>query len=58
MEDDNELQQMINRKNDYIKKIEEKRRMMDLINNPNIKELEKPFEKMKKHTAAKKIQVN
>lgn len=55
---DYELQEMIDKKNSFLKKIEEKRRIMELISNPNVKQLEKPFEKMRKQEAAKKIQVN
>jgi len=54
---DYELEQMIKKKNDYLKKIEEKKRMMELINNPTIKDVLKPFNAMKRHEAAKKIQV-
>ena len=31
---DHELEEMIRKKNDYIKKIQDQKRMMDLINNP------------------------
>jgi len=31
---DNELEEMIKKKNEYIKKIQEKKRMIELINNP------------------------
>ena len=55
---DYELQEMINKKNSFLKKIEEKKRMMELISNPNVKQLNQPIEKMKKQQAAKKIQVN
>jgi len=54
---DNELEMMIKRKNGFLKKIEEKRRMMELINNPAIKDILKPINAMKRNAAAKKIQV-
>ena len=54
---DRELEKMIKKKNEFLKKIEEKRRMMELIKNPNIKEVLKPLNLMKKHEAARKIQV-
>lgn len=54
---DDELENMIKRKNEYLKKIEEKKRMMELINNPTIKDILKPMNAMRKHDAAKKIQV-
>ncbi len=54
---DNELELMIRKKNEYLKNIEKKKRMMELINNPSIKDILKPMNAMKKHEAAKKIQV-
>lgn len=54
---DNELEIMIKKKNEYLKKIEEKKRMMELINNPSIRDILKPMNLMKKYEAAKKIQV-
>lgn len=54
---DNELKMMIKKKNEYLKKIEEKKRMMELINNPTIKDILKPMNAMRRHEAARKIQV-
>ncbi len=54
---DNELENMIKKKNEYLTKIEKQKRMMELINNPTIKDILKPMNAMKRYEAAKKIQV-
>jgi hypothetical protein len=55
--DDNEINRMIKKKNEILKRIEENKRLMELIKNPNIKDTHKPVKQMKKISALKKIQV-
>jgi hypothetical protein len=52
-----ELNNMIRKKNELLKGIEEKRRLMELIQNPNIKDAMQPYQQMRKISAATKIQV-
>lgn len=54
---DNDLEAIVRRKNELLKKIEERRRLMELIRNPHIKDTLTPLIKMKKSNAVKKIQV-
>jgi hypothetical protein len=53
-----EMNTMIKRKNELLKGIEEKRRLMELIQNPNIKNSLQPYQQMRRIGAATKIQVN
>ncbi len=48
---------MVKKKNELKKRIEEQKRMMELIKNPHIKDSLAPIHQMKKHKAAKTIQV-
>jgi hypothetical protein len=52
-----ELDLLMKRKNDLLKGIEEKRRLMELIKNPNIKNTLQPYQQMKRIKSATKIQV-
>lgn len=55
---DNELEQMIKRKNAYLKRIEENKRMMELINNPHVKDNSlRSAKEVKRNLAVIKIQV-
>jgi hypothetical protein len=56
MEEEN-LNLMIKKKNEILKRIEENKRLMELIKNPNIKNSLLPAQHMKKISAIKKIQV-
>lgn len=55
--EDEQINAMLRRKNELMKKIEENRRLMELIKNPHIKDTLAPLRKMKRSIAAKKIQV-
>ncbi len=57
MDEDN-IQSMIKKKNVILKRIEENKRLMELIKNPNIQNSLKPAKEMKKLSSIKKIQVN
>jgi hypothetical protein len=52
-----DINNMIKRKNELIKKIEQQKRIMELIKNPHIKNSLEPIIQMKKHKAAINIQV-
>lgn len=54
MEDD--LTILMKKKNDIVKRIEENKRLMELIRNPNIKDTLRPLQMMKTNIAVKKIQ--
>jgi hypothetical protein len=54
--EDKEIHEMVRKKNELLRRIEEKRRLMELINNPNIKNSLEPIHQMKKNSAVKKIQ--
>lgn len=55
--DDTNVTQMIKKKNEILKRIEENKRLMELIKNPDIKNSLIPAQQMKKISATKKIQV-
>ncbi len=48
---------MLRKKNELMKRIEEQKRMMELIKNPHIKNSLAPINQLRKHKAAKIIQV-
>jgi len=54
---ENDINSMIKKKNEILKRIEENQRLMELIRNPYIKDTLKPVQQMKKISAIKKIQV-
>lgn len=55
--DDYNLEAMFRKKNELLRKIEEKKRMMELIKNPNIRNTLLPAKQMQKNISARKIQV-
>jgi hypothetical protein len=52
-----EMSVMMRKKNELLKKIEEQKRMMELIKNPHIKDSLTPIYQFKKHKAVKTLQV-
>jgi hypothetical protein len=58
MNEENDIDAMYRRKNELLKRIEEKKRLMELIKNPHIKDSLGPMNQMKRNIAVKKIQVN
>ncbi len=55
---DNTLNEMIRKRDEIKKRLEEKQRMFELIQNPKIQNPVKTQELLKRNHAAKKIQVN
>lgn len=56
MEDEFEMKEYTIKRNELMKQIEEKQRLMELIRNPNVKNPTRPFVLMKRNEAIRKIQ--